>query len=785
MTVTRRKFVGGSLALGGALALSASPILRGLGHTTEVQAAAENTEKVFRTACNVECNHCGFMVHVRNGRAVRIKPDPNFYLRPCLRGYSHLQWTYHPDRLKYPFKRVGKRGEGKWERISWDEALDTIAEKFGTIRQQYGPEALFCYSGAIMSTTRYFMMNRFANAFGKGVFTNSLGVLCCSAQEEGEVATLGYRPNAWETMSNARLIINWSSNPVQTYHAHWYLLADALEAGAYMVTIDPRFSDTATKSDQWLAPRPGTDLGIIMGMINVIIKESLYDRDFVLAKTNLPFLVNENTGKLLKASEAGIAADETGMVVWDSVRNAPIAPKSTTTPVLDGSFTVNGIPVRTVFARLREQASKYDADKITAITGVLGNEVIKLARVYATTKPALIFSCMSGGQRTSYGEYFVAGMVYLAALTGNLGIPGGGIHDIGGPLVHGIYDVAGLIAPYPPAPKGNIPVTKIGEWIAEGKPHPIKAIYWSNSGLGQHPNNNKMIEAFNKVDFVVVQDHFFGDAASLADIVLPAATIFECTELLASHINYYYQLIDGGIEPMWEARSDNWIYGQLAQRLGFGNDFNRTDEEWVDFLLKPAGLSAQILREKGPVRQWDDARYNQFKIKVDGPMVFFRDTPFKTSSGRVEFHSSRWESKGFAPMADYFAPEEGPEKTPDLYKKYPLNLIAAKIRTKVHSSFAMMPWLSEIYPKGWVEINTSDAEARGIKNGDMVEVFNDRGQIQIKALVHSGIRPNTVMIPNGWWVQQGTNAGQLTNNAPSAINYGHTLNNTLVEVRRA
>ncbi|WP_425804378.1 molybdopterin-dependent oxidoreductase [Desulfitobacterium sp. Sab5] len=791
MEITRRKFIGGGLALGGGLVLgSTGPILRGLGYTGKVQAAPTTEEKVVRTACNPECNHCGYMVHVRNGRAVRIKPDPKFYLRPCLRGYSRLQWTYHPDRLKYPFKRVGERGEGKWERISWDEALDLVAKNLDSIRSKYGPQSVLFYGGAVMSTLRFGydfgLSKRFANAFGKGATTDLVGSLCCAAQGEGETAMVGYRCNVWDTLSDARMIINWGHNPAQSYHAHWYLIADALDAGARMVTIDPRFSDTAAKSDSWLAPLPSTDLALSMGMINIIIQESLYDKNYVLKKTNLPFLVNEATGKLLRAKEAGITPDNTDFVVWDPVKNGPASPSSVTEPALEGQFTINTIHVRTVFSRLKERAFQYSPQKVEEITGVAKEKVEELARDYATIKPATINSVMSGAQRTSSGEYFVASLVCLSALTGNLPLPGGGVNDLGGPLVHGTLNLGEFLLPYPPAPKGQIPMSQLGEMLDEGKPYPIKGVYWQGAGLGQYPNSGRLMKAMKKADFLVVADNFFTDAASIADVVLPAATLFEYTDLMASHVNEYYQLIDQAIEPLWESRSDPQIYRELAKRLGFGEYFDKTDEEWVDFVLKNTGLSVKTLRERGAVWAWGDERLNNFGIKREpGDFVFFRDTPIRTPSGRVEFHATRWEDKGFEPMVDYFPPKEGKEKTPELAQKYPLHLVNAKIRTKVHSSFALMPWLSEIYPKGWVELNPKDAENRGIQEGDKAEVLNDRGKLTLTARINPGVRSGVAVVQNGWWIQQGTNSSILTNDAPSAIANGHTLNSTLVEVRRA
>lgn len=785
MEISRRKFVGGGLALGGAMALGApNSILRGLGFgTKEVNAAlADAEEKITYSCCNPECNNCSLQVHVRNGKLVRISPNPNYFTRPCLRGRSRLQWNYHPDRIRYPFKRVGERGEGKWERISWDEALDTIAANLTKIRDEHGPQAVFFTAGAVMSVMPNAMQRRFANAFGKGVMTGTSGSLCCSSQAEASNASQGYRTAEIEAMAYTKFMICWGHNPAVTYIPHWRLIAEAREKGARLVTIDPRFSETAAKSDKWISIKPGTDLAMAMAMIRIIIEENLYDEKFALERSNLPFLVNEETGKLLRQNEVMAGGSEEAFVVWDQATNSVADPDQALSPALEGSFTVNGIRVRTVFSRLRERVAPYTPEHASEITGVPAQDIIDLAYAYATTKPAMINSGMSGAQRTSNGVYFVQSILNLAALTGNIGVRGGGVNDTAG-FGHGTNK--SINEPYPADWVGRIPVTKLGEYFLEGKPYPIKAVYWQGKGLGQVPNSNKVLEGLKKMDFVVVQEHFFGDAASVADIVLPVATLFERYDVMCASRSFYYHLMDKAVEPWMEAKSDTWIYTELAKRMGFGELFNKTEEEWVDEILEPTGLSVESLRKSGPVWIWSDPKLNKFGVKRDKPpFYFFEDTPFNTPSGRFEFHTVRWENAGYEPMVNYRPPEECKETAPDLFAKYPLSLVANKIRTKVHSTYAIMPWLSEIYPKGWVTINDEDAQARGIKDGDMVEVFNDRGSVKVAAHVTPGIRKGVVAMPNGWWVTQGACSSVLSNDYTHPQSYGHCLNSTLVEVRR-
>jgi anaerobic selenocysteine-containing dehydrogenase len=551
-----------------------------------------------------------------------------------------------------------------------------------------------------------------------------------------------------------------------------------------LVTIDPRYSETAAKSDMWLAPRPGTDAAIVMGMIKVIVDEKLYDADFVLNRTNLPFLVVEATGNLLRETDLNAEGDERTFFVWDQATNAAVKHTETAQAALEGSFDVAGIPVRTVFSRLKERVAKYDPATVSQITGIDGEQAVLLAREYATNRPAMINSGMSGAQRTTHGEYFVAGLITLAALTGNYNMAGGGVNDTAGV---GHWPSNSLSSPFEADVKGRIPATKLGQSLWDGTPYPIQVVYWQGKGLGQSPNSGLLRKAMiEKIPFIVAQDNFMTDACQVADIVLPAAHIFERYDLMAPSRNFYYQIMDKAAEPLWEAKSDTWIYTELAKRLGFGDLFDKTEEEWIDELLVNTGLTVQSLRESGPVWMWSNEKYNIFGVKWEKPPFYwFKDTPFKTPSGRLEVHSVRWEEQGEDPMTDYKLAEENAESAPELYQKYPLQLVNAKIGAYVHSTYHQMAWIREIYPQPWVDIHEDDAAARGIADGDMVEVLNDRGTIRVAARVHGGIRKGVVSVQNGWWIETGGNASTLSNDNHTKIAFGHTLNSTLVEVRRA
>jgi anaerobic selenocysteine-containing dehydrogenase len=784
--ISRRGFlklgavIGGTLGLvGGGLKLS-QDTQKGMAQTPAPE------EKIFRSANNPECNHCALHVHVRNGKAVRLTPDPNFYIKPCLRGYSRIQGTYDPDRLKYPFKRVGERGEGKWERISWDEALGLVAENLAKVRDEYGAEAVMFLNGAILSQIPLMMIARFKNAFGEGVQTGQLGQLCCAAQAEASAAMLGYRVSEIENFAHSKLQIAWGHNPAVSYLPHWRYIADGIAKGMRLVTIDPKFTETAAKSDQWLAPRPGTDLAMALGMMKVIIEEGLYDVDFVMTRTNFPFLVVEETGLLLRESDLKADGDEAVFYVWDEKSGGIAKPDEAVAPVLEGTFEVEGKQVRTVFTRLRERVATYTPAKVQEISGVDGEQVVNLAREYATIKPAMINSAMSGAQRVSNGEFLIAAFITLASLTGNYGIAGGGVNDTAG-VSHWAMNPS-VANPYKPDVKGRIPATLLGEWMLEGKPYPIKAVYWQGKGLGQQPNVNKLREALLKMDFVVVQEQHMTDAAQIADVILPVSMLFERYDLMSPIRNFYYQLMDKAIEPMWESHSDTWIYTELAKRLGFGDLFDKTEEEWIDEMLINTGLTVKELREKGPVWMWSKPEYNRFGVQWDKPPFYwFKDTPFETPSGRLEIHSARWEKAGMEPMVDFWPAEEGPLTAPELMAKYPLQVTNHKINAFVHSTYQKMKWVREIFPQPWVDMHVEDAAERGISDGDMVEVFNDRGKIKVAARVHTGIIKGVISLQNGWWIDTGGNASVITNDAHTkqGPGYGHILNSTLAEVRRA
>ncbi len=790
---TRRSFLKWSAFLGTA-AGGGGLSLTGCQSTAPPDAGpVTGATEIVRTANTPECLHCALLAHVQDGRLVKVTGDPDFNIMACARGISRINQLYSPHRLKYPMRRTGARGEGKWERITWDEALDEIASKYAAIKEEHGNEAFLSIGGtgnwSMLSTGILGLYDGFWNQFGGA--TPIISQLCCASVTEGFNAVFGGgRSEFRDEWVHSRYFLAWGNNPAVSNQGYMKNLFEAREShGARLVTIDPRLSETAALSDRWIQIRPGTDAALALGMIRVLLDEGLWDDAYVRAHTNAPFLVRLGDGGYdLEGGVAtwGAAGGELPLDlldlellrgrdgsfrVWDERSGRAVSPDVPgVQPALEGTFEVDGARVQTVFSWLRAISSRYTPEVVEELTGAPAESVASVVREFAAAKPAAIIQNMAGAQRTAHGTLTVIGQLYLAALTGNVGVLGGGVNDNGGFLGQG-----GPINPPVPLqanpPIDGIPATKLGEYLTLQKPHPIKAMHVAGTGvLTQYPNTNKIIEGLANVEFVVVQDIFMTTTAKYADIVLPVTTIFESPNLLAGIRSRYIQLMNQAIEPLFESRSDRWILTELAKRLGFGEPFDRSDEDLMRQVLEPTGVTLEQLKE-GPVNPMPD------------PWIPFADKRFNTASGRIELFSLYLQEKGFAPLLDYIPPEEAPFSDAQLAQRYPLQLINRKNHNHVNSSFHHQEMLVEVWEKQVVQIHPEDAASRGIEAGAHVRVFNDRGAIDAKADVTPGIMRGVVSVTTGWGgVNEKETASILSPDRFEPISLGHTLNSSLVDV---
>jgi anaerobic selenocysteine-containing dehydrogenase len=645
-------------------------------------------------------------------------------------------------------KRVGARGEGKWARISWDEAINTIATNFTEIKDKYGTTAVAflpqsgylgnlngCYGGIL----------RFANLFGGTFGTGALD----SAMPLGMLQVLGgpdhRQGNEAADLVNARLILLWGSNITESNLQNWHFVADALDNGAKLITVDPRFTVAASKSDLWVPVRPGSDVALALSMMNVIIEESLYDATFILSRTVGPFLVREDTKLFLREKDVKENGSDKYMV-WDSNANAAMPFDASEPSVLTGGYTVAGIQCKTAFQLLWDSTKQYLPDGAAKITDVKAETIRLVAREYATRKPATVYWGF-GIDRYYHGDLTGRAIATLAALTGNIGKPGatpwggfGGATVVSSPL--NLWSTGAWLYPT------NSRATQLNnlvvfDAIEKGDPHAIKAAYFANSNyIDTFPNQNKIVnELFPKLDFIVVSDFSMTDTAEQADILLPTTTWFENDDIVTTY-HPHVLLQEKAIDPLYECKSDLAIFSLLASKLGFGEHFNQQPEDYIRSLLdsktlRDMGVTYETLKRDGAFRA------------VPAPIIPFADGKFSTPSGRIEFYNEALQQK----LAVFLPPIEAWPNS-DVAKKYPLVCLQARTKFRVHTQYSNIQWLREIDPYPFVEMNPADAKQRDLAGGDTVDVFNDRGSVRIKVKLNDGMRPGTLNISKGWSKKQ-------------------------------
>jgi anaerobic dimethyl sulfoxide reductase subunit A len=726
-------------------------------------------EIIIRTTSTFDCGgRCPLRLHVKNGVIVRVEGDdadePD-QLRTCLRCRALRKYVHHPERLKFPQKRVGNKGEGKFERITWDEAYDIIAEKLQYAKETYGNSSIFLASGGgylgalhngILAMMRLFnQFGGFSTHYGN---VSSEGAVWACLTHYGSVMVGHSR----EDFLNSKLIILWGWDPARmisgtntTYH-----LVKAKEAGARIICVEPRYTDSAViLADQWIPILPGTDTAMMVSMAYVMIKENLHDQAF-LDKYTIGF---DKFRDYVMGQEDGIEKTP----AW--------------------------------------------AEKIT---GVDASTIEQLARDYAQTKPAALMDCQ-GPARSAIGEQYNRCAMTLCAMTGNIGRPGGsaggGLMGIpvghmffgpgvppgknpaeaGGPSVRGSIDLKLRLAK-------RVHTNKIFDAIERGRdggyPFDIKFAWFAcNNFLNQLGNTSKSARALEKLDFMVVPELFMTPTARYADILLPVTSSAERSDLTRPWPSGpYFTYMNRAVEPPGECKSDLEIAGELAERLGI-KDFNPFTEE--DIL--------KIFVEKTPDTSKEIKDYEKFKregihrVKLEKPIIAFEkeiedqaNNPFPTPSGKIEIYSQRVADLNnplCPPIPQYLSTWE--DRSDPLAKKYPLQLISPHPRNRVHSELYKVDWLREVEPhRAW--INPVDAKTRGIRDGDEIHVFNDRGTISIIAWVTERIIPGVICIFEGAWydpdengVDRGGCVNVLTNDAHSEGG-ASALKTALVQIKK-
>jgi len=709
--------------------------------------------KVIPSVCCSDCGgSCPLNIYVEDGKIIKIEArDVGLpALRPCARGLLYHYRVYAPDRLQYPLKRVGERGEGKFARVSWDEALDEVAEQIIRIRDTYGPAAILnlSWSGGDGKLHNMSNLSRFLNIAGGQ--TTWWGGASFQGGFFGTLATYGKLDtgNDRADLLNSKMIILWGCNPAESIfgtETRWYL-TQAKEKGIKIVCVDPRLTETAaTWASSWIPIRPGTDIAMLVAMAYVIVEQGLQDQHFLDTYT---------TG-------------------FDKFRDY-------ITGAEDG------------IAKTPEWAEK--------ITGVPAVTIRSVALEYATSKPSAIIPGFAPG-RSARGEQYHRAAATLSAMTGNVGIHGGATacldlsmavlptEEMG--ALKNYIEIFSFVLPMLTNPvdkdvplheyalKGirshtvdKVHSTKWWDAIMRGKAGgyftDLKMLYVTvGNGLNQLPDTNKGVEALKKLEFVVVHDQFMTPTARFADILLPTCTWCERNDIrLPWMFGHYALFANKAIEPLYESKSDFDIFTQLAAKMGFTYSEN-TEDDWLRLLATKKGIpDYEAFKASGFYKMETPEPYVAFQNQIKDPDRY----PFPTPSGKIEIFCQRIADFNrpdvLPPIPKYVEAWEGlsdPKR-----EQYPLQLITTHSRKRVHSQFHNIPWFNELEPHA-VWINPTDAAPRNIKEQDQVKVFNDRGAISILAKVTNRIIPGAVCVYQGAWynpdasgVDQGGCANVLT-----------------------
>ncbi len=659
-------------------------------------------------------------VEVEDGRIRRLEPHPDNLATSgglCLKGLSYAERVVSPERLLFPLAR--KRGTSDFERITWDDALGRIAEKLNSFRSLYGPQSVLYYAG---SGTKG-LLNSAGLSFWRlfGGCTTTYGDLCWPAGLEATRLTLGENKHSapWD-LTNARLIVLWGKNPAETNIHQMPFIDKALEKGARLVVIDPRRTESAERASLLIQPRPGSDGALALGVAHLLVKRDCVDHAFI-------------------------------------------------------ERCVLGFP------ELSQLVSQFTPDRVAELTSVPIAHIERLAGCFADFRPATICAGFGMQRYTNSGQTMRA-LISLLAISGNIGIPGAGWQFAN--LQTSVFDsVRDPLALYPPAERDGMVRTTIScarlghDMLATRDPELKMAWVERANPVTQNPETPAVLEAFRALEFRVVVDQFLTDTASEADIVLPAKSLFEQTDIIGAYWHSYLQLRQKVLDPRGEVKPENEVYRLLARRLELpeaviaeqipgSNDAEV--EEWLERKLAPfPGLTLDLLRA-GPV------------LAPGSQEIAFSDLRFPTPSGKIELYSreavSRW---GVDPLPTFKPQEETHPSSP-----FPLHFLTPNTKNRIHSQFGNLKMIRAVSPPLSLSISPADAVKRGISDGDSVRILNTRGSLEAPASIDFSLKPGCVAMPNGAWIAEGGTVNFCSLGRETDMGHGAAFHDNMVEVEK-
>jgi anaerobic selenocysteine-containing dehydrogenase len=679
--------------------------------------------EVRHSVCALDCpDCCSLLINVENGKGSRLRGNPD---HPVTRGFlcgkvaRYLEREYSPDRLLYPQRRTGAKGAGRFARITWDDALDEIAARLKAIAAEFGPEAIlpYSYGGSMGYLQGSGMDRRFFHRLGASRLDRTI---CSAAGGVGLTEALGVRYGTEpEQFRHSRLILAWGANILGTNVHLWPFIVEARRNGAKLYTIDPHRNRTGDLADRHFFINPGSDTALALGMMHVIIGENLHDADYVARYT-------------------------------------------------EG------------FEELRERVRQYPPERVAALTGIDKNEIIQLAREYANTRPAVI-RLNYGLQRSERGAMAVRAIALLPALTGSW-------KEVGGGAVlstSGAFQVNRTALERPDLQFRSalgrearvVNMSQLGMALNELSGPLVQALVVYNSNpAAVAPNQNSVLKGLARPDlFTVVLEQFQTDTADYADILLPATTFLEHTDIYFAYGHYHLQMARPVLDAPGETKSNVEVFRLLARRMGF-DDACFEDSE--DDMIRALVATDHPFIKGITIEELDRERSVRLRVASNGdPFLPFARGGFGTPSGKCEFHPE---------TLDYTPPVESRHGEPTLQARYPLELISPKNDDSMNSTFGYRP--DTDLQTSTLDIHARDAAARRIASGDQVRVFNDRGSCLLMAKVDSSVPPGVVCAPSTRWNKKSPafrNVNALTSERLTDKGGGPVFYSCLVEVEKS
>jgi anaerobic selenocysteine-containing dehydrogenase len=689
------------------------------------------TTTTVRATCPHDCpDTCALLVTVENGVATEVRGDPDHPTTAgvlCTKVSRYAERTYHKDRILHPMKRVGRKGEGRFERISWDEALGTIASRLREIAAR-NPQAIvpYSYAGTMGLVQGESMAGRFFHKLGASLLDRTI---CATAGGVGYNYTIGARIGTdVEQFQNAKLILIWGGNPIASNLHFWMRAQEAKRRGAKLIAIDPYRSLTAEKCHQHIALMPGTDAALALGMMHVLIAENLIDEDYVARHT-------------------------------------------------------------LGFAQLKERVKEWTPQRTAQTCGISEDEVLQLARDYGTAakrgEPVAI-RVNYGVQRVHGGGMAVRNIACLPALVGAWRQAAGGVQLSSSDSFPKNIAALQRTDLLPEARPRTINMSTIGddllrETLPEFGPKIEALIVYNSNPVAVAPESPKVAQGFAREDlFTVVLEHFQTDTADHADILLPATTQLEHVDIHSTYGHLYMMANNAAIAPLGEAKPNTEIFRQLAARMGFDDPcFRESDDE----------IAAQAFNAKDQRAihfDWESLRRKGWQ-KLNMPEAPFAEGGFPTPSGKCEFYCERMLQAGLDPLPAYIPPYESASSAPKLAETYPLSMISPPARNFLNSTFVNVDSLRNTEGEPHLDIHPDDAALRGIENGNMVRIFNQRGSFVAKARVTDKARKGLVVGLSIWWkkfASDGKNANEVTSQRLTDMGNAPTFYDVLVQVEK-